>query len=72
MSANSHKRTSVSGCVVTAREAVERLLDTADLLLVSGTAYLLAPVSPAVLVRPLCCHRRQPGEGIWGIAVDMG
>ena len=22
-----------------------------------------------VLVRPLCCHRRQPGEAIWGIPV---
>ena len=34
---------------MTAQEAVGRLLDTADLLLVGGTAYLLAPVSPAVL-----------------------
>ncbi len=22
-----------------------------------------------MLVRPLCCHRRQPGEAIWGIPV---
>ncbi len=34
---------------MTAQEAVGRLLDNADLLLVSGTAYLLAPVSDAVL-----------------------
>jgi len=34
---------------VTAQEAVGRLLDQADLLLVGGAAYLLAPVSPAVL-----------------------
>lgn len=34
---------------MTAREAVERLLDYADLLLVGGGAYLLAPVSDAVL-----------------------
>ncbi len=20
-----------------------------------------------MLVRPLCCHRRQPGEAVWGI-----
>ncbi len=33
---------------MTAQEAVGRLLDQADLLLVGGTAYLLAPVSPAV------------------------
>ena len=34
---------------MTAQEAVERLLDYADLLHVDGTAYLLAPVSDAVL-----------------------
>ncbi len=34
---------------MTAQEAVGRLLDNADLLMVSGTAYLLAPVSDAVL-----------------------
>ncbi len=34
---------------MTADEAVGRLLDGADLLMVGGTAYLLAPVSPAVL-----------------------
>ena len=34
---------------MTAQEAVGRLLDQADLLLVGGAAYLLAPVSPAVL-----------------------
>ncbi len=32
-----------------AQEAVGRLLDNADLLLVGGAAYLLAPVSPKVL-----------------------
>lgn len=32
-----------------AQEAVERLLDHADLLLVGGAAYLLAPVFPAML-----------------------
>ena len=34
---------------MTAQEAVGRLLDHADLLLVGGAAYLLAPVSPSVL-----------------------
>ena len=34
---------------MTAQEAVGRLLDQADLLVVGGTAYLLAPVSDAVL-----------------------
>ncbi len=34
---------------MTAQEAVARLLDQADLLLVGGGAYILAPVSPAVL-----------------------
>ncbi len=34
---------------MTAQEAVERLLDGADLLHVGGAAYLLAPVSDAVL-----------------------
>ena len=34
---------------MTADEAVGRLLDNADLLMVSGAAYLLAPVSDAVL-----------------------
>ena len=34
---------------MTADEAVGRLLDHADLLMVGGAAYLLAPVSPAVL-----------------------
>ena len=34
---------------MTAQEAVGRLLDSADLLMVGGTAYLLAPVSDAVL-----------------------
>ena len=34
---------------MTAGEAVERLLDQADLLMVGGAAYLLAPVSPSVL-----------------------
>ncbi len=34
---------------MTAREAAERLLDGADLLMVGGAAYLLAPVSDAVL-----------------------
>ncbi len=34
---------------MTAQEAVGRLLDNADLLMVSGAAYLLAPVSDAVL-----------------------
>ena len=34
---------------MTAAEAVGRLLDNADLLMVAGAAYLLAPVSPAVL-----------------------
>ncbi len=34
---------------MTANEAVGYLLDNADLLLVSGSAYLLAPVSDAVL-----------------------
>ena len=34
---------------MTAGEAVERLLDQADLLMVGGAAYLLAPVSDAVL-----------------------
>ncbi len=34
---------------MTALEAVGRLLDQADLLLVGGGAYILAPVSPAVL-----------------------
>ncbi len=32
-----------------AQEAVGRLLDQADLLMVGGAAYLLAPVSDAVL-----------------------
>ena len=35
--------------VVTAQEAVERLLDHADLLMVGGVPYLLAPVSDAVI-----------------------
>ena len=34
---------------MTAQEAVGRLLDHADLLHVGGAAYLLAPVSDAVL-----------------------
>ncbi len=34
---------------MTADEAVGCLLDTADLLMVGGAAYLLAPVSPSVL-----------------------
>ncbi len=34
---------------MTADEAVGRLLDNADLLMVGGAAYLLAPVSDAVL-----------------------
>ena len=34
---------------MTAQEAVGRLLDQADLLMVGGAAYLLAPVSDAVL-----------------------
>ena len=34
---------------MTAQEAVARLLDGADLLLVGGVPYLLAPVSDAVL-----------------------
>ena len=34
---------------MTAREAVERLVDQADLLMVGGTAYLLAPVDEDVL-----------------------
>ena len=34
---------------MTAQEAVGRLLDQADLLMVGGVAYLLAPVSDAVL-----------------------
>ena len=34
---------------MTAQEAVARLLDGADLLLVGGAAFLLAPVSDAVL-----------------------
>ncbi len=34
---------------MTAQEAVGRLLDGADLLHVGGAAYLLAPVSDAVL-----------------------
>ncbi len=34
---------------MTAQEAVERLLDNADLLLVGGAAYLLAPESPSVI-----------------------
>ncbi len=34
---------------MTAQEAVGRLLDRADLLMVGGAAYLLAPVSDAVL-----------------------
>ena len=34
---------------MTADEAVGHLLDQADLLLVGGAAYLLAPVSDAVL-----------------------
>ncbi len=25
-----------------------------------------------MLVRPLCCHRRQPGEAIWGIPANLG
>ena len=32
-----------------AQEAVERLLDTADLLMVGGAVWMLAPVSDAVL-----------------------
>ncbi len=34
---------------MTAQEAVARLLDGADLLVVGGAAYLLAPVSDTVL-----------------------
>ena len=34
---------------MTAQEAVGRLLDTADLLMVGGVPYLLVPVSDAVL-----------------------
>ncbi len=34
---------------MTAQEAVGRLLDRADLLMVGGVPYLLAPVSDAVL-----------------------
>ncbi len=34
---------------MTAQEAVARLLNNADLLVVTGRAYLLAPVSDAVL-----------------------
>ena len=34
---------------MTAQEAVGRLLDQADLLMVGGVPYLLAPVSDAVL-----------------------
>ncbi len=34
---------------MTAQEAVGRLLDHADLLMVAGAAYLLAPVTDAVL-----------------------
>ena len=34
---------------MTAQEAVERLLDHADLLMVGGAAYLLAPVTDPVL-----------------------
>ena len=34
---------------MTAQEAMARLLDGADLLMVGGAAYLLAPVSDAVL-----------------------
>ncbi len=34
---------------MTAQEAVGRLLDGADLLMVGGAAYLLAPVPDAVL-----------------------
>ncbi len=34
---------------MTAAEAVERLLDNADLLVVGTTSFLLAPVSDAVL-----------------------
>ena len=34
---------------MTAQEAVARLLDTADLLMVGGAAFLLAPVSDDVL-----------------------
>ena len=34
---------------MTANEAVGRLLNNADLLMVGGAAYLLAPVSPSVL-----------------------
>ncbi len=34
---------------MTAQEAVGRLLDQADLLMVGGAAYLLAPVSNALL-----------------------
>ncbi len=34
---------------MTAQEAVGRLLEQADLLMVAGAAYLLAPVSDAVL-----------------------
>ena len=34
---------------MTAQEAVGRLLDNADLLVIGTTSYLLAPVSPSVL-----------------------
>ena len=34
---------------MTAQEAVGRLLDQADLLVVGGAAYLLAPVSDAMI-----------------------
>ena len=34
---------------MTAQEAVGRLLDQADLLMVAGAAYLLAPVSDAMI-----------------------
>ena len=34
---------------MTAAEAVARLLDNADLLLVGGVSYLLAPVSDAMI-----------------------
>ncbi len=34
---------------MTAAEAIERLLDQADLLMVGGADYLLAPVSDAML-----------------------
>ena len=34
---------------MTAQEAVGRLLDNADLLMVGGAAYLLAPVSNAMV-----------------------